>query len=148
MGTDDFKVKDSGERAMFASGMVRDTSANKIDYALIFNGPMAERWAAHLTKGAAKYPDPIVGHPNWMLAEGLPEFFRAVKSAARHFFQWLMWNRDEDHAAAVFFNINLAEYVWTRLTEDARGDILHIRRGLHADEFKRMKGETTDEQAH
>lgn len=49
------EIKDSGVREQYASGMVRDTSTDKIDYSLVLDGPMFERWAAHLTAGAKKY---------------------------------------------------------------------------------------------
>jgi hypothetical protein len=110
-GSSGFTVKDSGQRTEFSSGMVRDTSTGKTDWELIFNGPMAERWAEHLTKGSIKYPDPVPGQANWMRADGPEELARFKKSAVRHFVQWLRGDVDEDHAAAVFFNINGAEYV-------------------------------------
>jgi hypothetical protein len=109
-----FQVKDSGQRQEFDSGMVRDTDEGKIDYARIFDGPMADRWAEHLTKGAKKYPDDPGGTPNWMKATGQAELIRAKKSAVRHFRQWLRGDLDEDHAAAVFFNINEVEYIRER----------------------------------
>lgn len=110
-----FVVKDSGKRAQFSSGMVRDTTEGKPDVELIFNGPMADRWATHLTKGAMKYPDPAPGQPNWMLADGMEERVRFRKSAVRHFRQWLRGDVDEDHAAAVYFNINGHEYVKAKM---------------------------------
>lgn len=106
-----FIVKDSGARREFESGMVRDTAEGKTNFLNVRFGPMLRRWATHLTKGREKYPDPEPGTPNWTLAQGREEFLRAKESAARHFEQWLAGERDEDHAAAVFFNINLAEYV-------------------------------------
>lgn len=106
-----FEIKDSGQRQEFAGGMVRDTTEGKVNFLNVRIGPMLRRWAEHLTKGRQKYPDPEPGVPNWTLAEGVEEFLRAKESAARHFEQWLAGDRDEDHAAAVFFNINLAEYV-------------------------------------
>jgi hypothetical protein len=109
-----FMVKDSGERQQFASGMVRDTSAGKAEVIRVFDGPMFDRWAEHLTKGAAKYPDPAPGVANWTLADGPAELARFKASAARHFRQWLRGDLDEDHAAAVFFNVNGAEYVKNR----------------------------------
>lgn len=122
----EYLIKDSGVREEFSSGMVRDTASDKADVELIFNGPMADRWAEHLTKGAKKYPDVSIGAPNWMLARGLAELVRFRKSAARHFRQWLRGDRDEDHASAVFFNINGAEYVRERMQaeadEDTRGN--------------------------
>lgn len=91
--------------------MVRDTAEGKINFLNIRFGPMFRRWADHLTKGRVKYPDVSPGTPNWTLANGVEEYLRAKESAARHFEAWLSGERDEDHAAGVFFNINLAEYV-------------------------------------
>jgi hypothetical protein len=101
-----FAVKDSGARAQFDSGMVRDVATDKIDYALAFDGPMFERWAVHMTKGATKYEK-----SNWMKANGPAELARFRESAVRHFVQWLRGDVDEDHAAACYFNINGYEYV-------------------------------------
>lgn len=107
-----FVVKDSGARQQFSSGMVRDTTDNKIDYGLVLDGPMFDRWAAHLTKGAKKY-----SARNWMLASGDEEYSRFKESALRHFLQWYRGEKDEDHAAAVFFNINGKEYVEAKRAE-------------------------------
>lgn len=114
---DNFTIKDSGAREEFTSGMVRDTATDKTDYTRIMDGPMFDRWAAHLTKGAVKYPDVKLGVSNWTLANGEAELVRFRKSAMRHFRQWVRGDRDEDHAAAVFFNINGAEYVAAKLTK-------------------------------
>lgn len=112
---DEFVIKDSGKREQFASGMVRDTAAGKVNYLKVLDGPMLQRWAEHLTKGALKYPDVKPGVANWTLAAGEAEYQRAKESAARHFFQYLRGDRDEDHGAGVFFNINLAEYIREKL---------------------------------
>lgn len=109
-----YEIKDSGERASFAGGMVRDTAEGKTDFTSLLFGPMLKRWAAHLTKGRIKYPDPEPGVPNWTLAEGRAEWVRARESLMRHFFQYLDGDQDEDHAAAIFFNINLMEYTLDR----------------------------------
>jgi len=119
---DKFIIKDSGKREEFASGMVRDTSGNKIDYTLIFDGPMLERWAIHLTNGAKKY-----AKRNWMKAAGDAELERFKESALRHFIQWLRGERDEDHAAAVIFNINGVEYVEEKRKQKTDAE----RLGLH-----------------
>ncbi len=103
-------IKDSGKRQQFKSGMVRDITEGKIDYLLIRDGPMFERWAIHLTEGAKKY-----AKRNWMLASGKEELERFKESAARHFEKWLNDITDEDHASAVFFNINAFEYVKRKL---------------------------------
>src|SRR3990167_1776785 len=101
-----FVVKDSGKRQSFSSGMVRDVTDDKIDYLLTIDGPMFERYAIHLTKGAKKYDK-----RNWMKASGNEELERFKESAFRHLVKWLQGATDEDHAAACWFNINGAEYV-------------------------------------
>lgn len=106
---DAFTVKDSGQREQFESGMVRDVTTGKTDFSLVLDGPMFERWAVHLTKGAQKY-----SKRNWMKAAGAGEYERFRESALRHFLQWFKGDTDEDHAAAVYFNINGAEYVKSR----------------------------------
>jgi len=103
-------IKDSGERVQMA-GMVRDTTKGKIRYDLVVgDGPMFKRWAQHLTDGAVKY-----AARNWMGAKSQEELERFRESALRHFIQWYTGELDEDHAAAVFFNINGAEYVKNRI---------------------------------
>lgn len=101
-----FVTKDSGERTLFESGMQRDVSDGKIDYTYCIQGPMLDRWAQLMERGAKKYD-----RDNWMMATGDAELARFQQSAIRHLVQWLRGDRDEDHAAAVFFNINGAEYV-------------------------------------
>lgn len=115
VGHTEYIVKDSGQRQQFESGMQRDVTDGKVRYDLVFDGPMLERYAVHLTKGAQKY-DPR----NWMKAAGTEEMERFRESAVRHFFQWLRGDTDEDHAAAVFFNINGHEYVREKLNATGR----------------------------
>jgi hypothetical protein len=106
VGPAQFIIKDSGKREQFDGGMVRDVTEGKVDYSLVLDGPMFDRWAAHLTKGAQKY-----AKRNWLKAAGDAELDRFKESALRHFLQWYRGEVDEDHAAAVLFNINGAEYV-------------------------------------
>jgi hypothetical protein len=115
-----FEIKDSGQRQEFKSGMVRDTTVGKINFWRVLVGPMFKRWAAHLTKGADKYPDVAPGVSNWTLAAGEVELARFKDSAFRHFVQWQNGETDEDHAAAVFFNINGCEYVKEKLNKNAQ----------------------------
>lgn len=110
-----YEVKDSGKRQNFESGMVRDAGDGQIDYMTILDGPMFDRWAEHLTKAKKKYPDVTPGVANWTLADGAKELVRFKQSAFRHFRKYLRGDTDEDHAAAIFFNINGAEYVKERL---------------------------------
>lgn len=116
----EYLVKDSGERAQFASGMVRDTTTGKVMMSLVYDGPMLWRWAEHLTKGAVKY-----AVRNWMKAAGDEEAERFRDSAARHFAQWMNGERDEDHAAAVMFNINGYEYVKQKSVDNYNKGVTH-----------------------
>lgn len=104
-----FTVKDSGKREMYLSGMVRDTQQGKPDYTLL---PIEflTRWANHMTKGAQKY-----GRHNWRLADSQDELDRFKASAFRHLIQWLNGETDEDHGAAVAYNIAAADFVKGRL---------------------------------
>lgn len=104
----DYTTKDSGERVDFASGMRRDTDKGKPRYDLCYL-PMLTRWAELMARGAEKY-----GARNWQNANSQEELDRFQASAFRHFVQWMNGEVDEDHAAAVFFNISAAEYVKTR----------------------------------
>jgi hypothetical protein len=111
------EVKDSGERTQFDGGMVRDVDTDKTNYALVADGPMLRRWAEHLTAGAKKY-----AKRNWMLARGQAAHERARESAFRHFMQWYYGQDDEDHAAAVFFNINEVEFMKAEGVIDDAGE--------------------------
>ena len=113
-----FVVKDSGQRKQFESGMQRDIDSNKIQYDLVFDGPLFERYAVHLTKGAQKYQP-----RNWMLAQGLEEMARFRASAIRHFFQWLRGDTDEDHFAATVFNMNGYSYVQEQLRKKSDEEV-------------------------
>jgi len=115
--TESFVTKDSGKRVDFDSGMRRDTDEGKPRYDLI-DRPMLRRWADLMARGAEKY-----GEDNWRLANSDAEARRFKASAFRHFMQWQNGERDEDHAAAVLFNIAAYEFVRAKLevAEPARG---------------------------
>ena len=113
----EFVVKDSGRRQEFESGMVRDTQDGKTDYTTILDGPMFDRWAEHLTKAKAKYADVAPGVANWTLADGEEELVRFRKSAMRHFMAWMRGKVDEDHASALFFNVNGYEFVRGKMAD-------------------------------
>ena len=145
-----FVVNDSGARQEFDSGMVRDTQEGKTNYTRIFDGVMADRWAEHMTKGEAKYPDVRPGVPNWTLAKSPEEVQRFRISATRHFVAWLHGETDEDHAAGVYFNIDGAETTQKKINgewdaipfiedveaefREAEKDLQRIRKTSEADE--------------
>ncbi len=106
--TSDFVTKTNGEHKPQANGMVRSSDLGKADWTLLLDGPMLKRWQGLLGRGAAVYTA-----RNWCKALSATDLvaraetkerFRA--SAMRHFMQWVMGERDEDHAAAVIFNMN------------------------------------------
>lgn len=106
-----FVTKDSGVRAEFEGGMVRDSDEGKPRFDLCaplgvpFYAQLMTRWALLMGRGAAKY-----GDRNWEKGRGEEVYRRAKASAYRHFMQWYHDEVDEDHAVAVFFNIQAAEY--------------------------------------
>ena len=104
-------IHDSGKRQVFSSGAMRDPSEGKIKWSRITFGPMMRRWAQHLTNAEAKYPDPIPRVPNFSLIKTREEYLRYKESAMRHFMSWFNEEQDEDHASAVFFNINGVELI-------------------------------------
>lgn len=108
-----YQTRDSGDRTQYASGMVRDRNDDKTRYDLVIPKEgvcMFDRWAELLTRGAAKY-----AARNWEKANSQEEYEEFIQSAWRHFRKWDRGDQDEDHAAAVFFNIQGAEYVRGKL---------------------------------
>jgi hypothetical protein len=107
-----YETKDSGARAEFASGMVRDTEQGKprFDLLLPLGIPYEEqfltRFAMLMARGAEKYTE-----RNWEQAEDGAELARYRSSALRHLMQWIAGEEDEDHAAAVAFNLMAGEAV-------------------------------------
>lgn len=103
---DNFTTKDSGERVEFSTGMQRDTSKSKARFDLIiplnipFEEQMLTRFAYLMNRGQEKYTA-----RNWEKAGTKEELNRFKESAFRHFMQWFCDEVDEDHAAAVWFNI-------------------------------------------
>lgn len=100
-----FKTEDSGKRVAFDSGFVRDVDEGKPRYDLLYR-PMLKRWAELMARGAVKY-----GEENWKLASTEEEAKSFQASAFRHFMQWLDGEEDEDHAAAILFNVAAYEYM-------------------------------------
>ncbi len=107
-----FVTKDSGKRQTFETGMVRDSGVKDLRPDLV-SGDMLLRWSELMGRGAGKY-----GERNWEKARTDVELERFKASAFRHFVQWFYGlNPEEDHAAAVFFNVAGAEYVKARMLE-------------------------------
>lgn len=113
-----YKTKDSGARQDYSSGMRRDLQDGKADFYLLlpkgipYNEQLLTRWAELMERGREKY-----GSRNWELACSEEELDRFKSSAMRHFMQWVTGETDEDHAAAVMFNLMAAEYVKHKLED-------------------------------
>lgn len=115
------------ERIEFPSGMRRNSSDGKPRFDLLiptrmpYNAQLLTRWAKLMGKGVLEH-----GERNWEKANTEDEHDRFMESAYRHFMQWWTGETDEDHAAAVLFNIQGAEYVAWKLVN--RGEDFTIAR--------------------
>jgi hypothetical protein len=107
-----FETKDSGKRVEFNSGMKRDTDDGKPRYDLIPKC-MLKRWAELMARGARKYND-----RNWEKANSVEELDRFKASAFRHFMQWQNNEYDEDHAAAILFNVAAFEFIKSKIQSE------------------------------
>lgn len=99
------------EIVQLRSGVLRSDDAGKPDYTLV-DTVMLERWAAHMTANAGEK-----GANNWKLAHTDEDLRRFLASAWRHFVAFQRGDTDEDHAAALIFNVAGAEHVRKRRTE-------------------------------
>jgi len=90
------KVSDSGNRRSSNTGSVRDIQVGKGKPHLVPPEPL-RRLAKHFENGAHKY-----GERNWELGQPLSRYYN---SAQRHLWAILEKKRDEDHYAAVMWNV-------------------------------------------
>ena len=81
----------------YPSGAIRDSNEGKIRWDLVPKECL-KRVAIRYTEGAKKYKDP----DNWK--KGIPdESYK--ESMERHMMQYLLGERNEDHLAAIVFNV-------------------------------------------
>lgn len=119
-----FITKDNWKHKQFSTWMLRDTNEGKARFDLLlplgipYQEQMMTRFANLLARWAIKYKE-----RNWEVAETQEELNRFKESAARHFNQRICWEIDEDHAAAVWFNIMGAEMVKYKITKNVLSDI-------------------------
>lgn len=111
----DFVTKDSGERQDFNSGARRDISHGKTRPDLI-SAKARQRWGDLMGRGAEKY-----GARNWEL--GMPAS-RFLESAYRHLLNYELGDRDEDHLAAVLFNIGAMIHFEGTEWDDINGETI------------------------
>lgn len=111
-----YTTLDSGERQVYSSGMRRDTQDGKPRFDLLiprglpYERQLLTRLARLMERGAEKY-----GERNWESAYDQEALDRAHASALRHHMQWACGEMDEDHAAAIVFNVMQAEYLRWRV---------------------------------
>ena len=111
-----FTTKDSGKREEYNSGMVRDVQEGKPDFTYLLIPGVAYkdqpiiRLIELYMRGAEKY-----GRYNWTKADSEEELQRFKQSGLRHHMQYLCGETDEDHQAAVLFNIIATMYVEDKL---------------------------------
>ena len=89
-------VLDSGRREEFETGSVRDTRIGKGRFDLIAPYSLT-RLAQHYENGAVKY-----GDRNWERGQNLSRY---LDSAMRHLVKYIGGSREEDHLAAVAWNV-------------------------------------------
>lgn len=100
------------EHLAFPGGGIREDQGGKPRFDLLLplgvphEHQFLTRVAAHYAKALEKYPE-----RNWEKFSGPEALDRARASAARHLMQWLAGETDEDHAAAVFANLQFAEHI-------------------------------------
>lgn len=110
--TKPYVTKDTGTRTTTSSGMKREIKAEQPRFDLLipanvpYDRQLLTRAAALVARGAEKYAD-----RDWEKAKTQVELDVFKESAFRHFMQWFTGETDEDHAAAVLFNLLAVETV-------------------------------------
>jgi len=102
------------------SGTCRSSESGKLRFDLCFpptrDACMLTRLAKHMTAHVGDR-----GDANWYNASTDEDLQRFRRSAFRHFMQWWYGEDDEDHAAALLFNVQGAEYVRSQTASAATG---------------------------
>lgn len=107
-----YVTKDNGTRTEFDSGMQREIKAGLPRFELLvpegvpYSEQMLTRLASLVAKGAEKYAS-----RDWEQACTQEELESFRASAHRHFMQFMCGESDEDHAAAVMFNVMAVETI-------------------------------------
>lgn len=101
-------VKDSGSRAEFETGAVRDIQEGKGRFDLI-PADSLQRLAQHYENGAKKY-----GDRNWEKGQPL---YTYLNSANRHITKLTDGQFDEDHASAIVWNIFSFIHIWNQIVQ-------------------------------
>lgn len=115
-----FQVKDSGVTAEYADGMRRDTTEGKPRFDLLiptgmpYEETLLYRAAMHYMLGGKKY-----GDRNWEKSRTAESLGHHTEALWRHFMKFVSRVEDgEDHAAAIFWNLNAVLYTQWRLEQE------------------------------
>lgn len=127
-------LQDSGAREVQSNGFTREPDADKPDLSWLFTvrglelvpRELIERIAEHYDNGARKY-----SADNWRRGTDPLSLLRYKRSITRHLFAWFRGEGDEDHAAAVAWNlftyeINAMEAATIRRTSEWQHPDLEI----------------------
>jgi dATP/dGTP diphosphohydrolase len=125
------KLPDSGERDVKENGFMREPEGQKPDFVPMLTArglelvpaELIRRIAEHYYQGGLKYePD------NWRRGTDEESLTRNKRSAARHFVAWLYGRGDEDHLAAVTWNMITYEINRQAANvEQAKADVAQAR---------------------
>jgi hypothetical protein len=114
-----YVTKDSGEKAVHSDGVQRDTQVGKTKFTLMFprGVPMREqlftRVAELYTRGGEKY-----GDRNWENSCAPDTLDHHLEALWRHFMSFFFEeNQEEDHAAAIMWNVNAVELTRRNIRE-------------------------------
>jgi hypothetical protein len=104
-------------------GGIRESQGDRprFDLLLPLGVPHDDQFLTRIALYYARSIRPIGKYPerNWEQFNGQAALDRAKASAARHFMAWMAGETDEDHAAAVFANLQFAEHIkWKMRTQN------------------------------
>lgn len=118
-------MQDSGERKEFPGGGMRDASLGKERPELAwtadqpYEDQMITRYGHWMARGAEKYSS-----RNWEQFDSAEALEHAKGSLLRHTFKLLAGKTDEDHAAAVWFNVQAIELIRWKQRQEIEAEMM------------------------
>lgn len=99
---------DSGAREVRPNGFMREPDTDRVDLSYLFTvegldlvpRELIARIARHYHEGGRKYSP-----NNWKKGTDEASLKRNKRSLTRHIFQWFRGEQDEDHLAAIVWNL-------------------------------------------
>lgn len=122
---DQFEVRDSGKKAVYADGNQRDDPGDKPRFDLLYPRGMEYeetllyRTAMHYMRGGRKY-----GDRNWEKSSTEESLLAHETALHRHFTKFALGIEDgEDHAAAIVWNLQAILYTRWRLRQRVEAEV-------------------------